>query len=61
MNWTREKPTAPGLYWYKEKDGDVYFIELSECAGIEYLITDTSCTVDEIIEWWSVRYFGAIT
>lgn len=30
LQWTSDKPTKPGWYWYREKSGDVYIVQVEE-------------------------------
>ena len=56
MKWTREIPKISGIYWYREKDGSTYIIELDDD-----LMTGTMSKACEVAEWWGiVAWFGPI-
>jgi hypothetical protein len=50
MNWTTEKPTAPGWYWYRDQDGrNAEFIKVfvgSENVNAYFPSEDTYCGAD---------------
>jgi hypothetical protein len=52
MRWSKDAPTKKGAYWYRQADGEISLIELTEYLG--ELTTETNSTVAEITEWWGI-------
>lgn len=65
MNWTKEKPSADGIYWFKSPephyDYDLAVIEL-ENLHINTLGSDIECDVNELLkDWPDVEFLGPIS
>lgn len=62
MNWTKEPPSEPGIYWYRYEDDDspeIVSVSL-EAWGVRRIGSDVFEDLDDFIddndiEWWPER------
>lgn len=47
--WTTETPTSPGLYWYRQADGEMDTVYLDDD-----LMNESMSFVSDIIKWWNI-------
>ncbi len=65
MNWTKEKPTVEGWYWYAEGDYKpeiikVTVMNIQDGSKVYYMLISGSDSIYEYDEFSGVEWYGPI-
>ena len=59
MNWTTDKPSVEGWYWWRNKHGGLKIVRYFRSKVFGWLIDDGRCPT-EAHRWQDCEWFGPI-